>query len=105
VTPVTQLMISHRAAADMVEIGEDIEAASDKASADKFLSRMTATMKKLARIPNAAGRLVPRLGSDVRSHPFKSYAIFMTYDPLSDTLVVLRVMHGRRRVTKAHFRN
>jgi Arc/MetJ-type ribon-helix-helix transcriptional regulator len=31
-------MISHRAATDMVEIGEDIEAASDKATADKCLS-------------------------------------------------------------------
>jgi plasmid stabilization system protein ParE len=105
VTPVTQLIISPKAVADLAVIGDGIAAAVGQEAADQFIHRVMTKVRQLARIPNAAGRPVPNLGEGLRLHAVGSYHVYMRYDDLSDTLVVVRVYHGRRKIARAHFRN
>jgi plasmid stabilization system protein ParE len=64
---------------------------------------MVAIIQKLSRAPRAAGRLVPQLGDGLRCYPFGNYNIYMRYDAAADTLFVVRILHGRRNITRTNF--
>ena len=89
---------------DLVKIQDDIVDRAGQEIAWRFIGRMMAAIRTAAVTPLASGRYVPELGAGLRCHPFGNYNIYLFYDAATDTLHVVRVLHGRRRITRRHFR-
>jgi len=89
---VSQLRISPRASADLIEIWSYI-ADDSVANADAFIDRLYETLQVLERQPGS-GRRREELAPGVQSFPFGRYVIF--YHALGDTIEIVRVLHGAR---------
>jgi len=55
-------------------------------------------------VPKASGRPVPSLGAGLRCHPMGAHNIYLRYDDETETLFVVRVLHGRRDMTAELFK-
>jgi toxin ParE1/3/4 len=99
-----QVVVSPQAEQDLAQIVDEISDKADSAVADKLFDRIIAIVEKLAIVPEASGRLVPALGRDIRCHPIGNYNVYLRYDEAADTLFVVRVLHGRRNITAALFK-
>ena len=99
-----QVVLAPQALADLEVISDYIVDKSGPIDAERFIGRMIATIRNLAGIPNASGHPVPALGTGLRCHAFGRYNIYLKYDEASDVLNVVRVLHGRRRITRHRFR-
>jgi toxin ParE1/3/4 len=100
---VTQIIVSPEAEADLSELKARIANAAGDLIATNYCYRIVETIRRLSRIPLAAGRLVPKLGDGMRCHPFGNYNIYMKYDADLNVLYVVRILHGRRDITKKLF--
>ena len=86
---------SHRAAQDLLDIGGYI-AADDPIAARRWVDRLRAKASTAATVP-MAGRRVPELRrEDVREVFLRTYRI--VYRVLDDSIVVLTVFEGHRRL-------
>jgi toxin ParE1/3/4 len=99
----TKVVVSPQAEADLRELAFRIADAAGERVAQDYLGRMIAVIQKLSRVPRAAGRLVPLLGVGLRCHPFGNYNIYLRHDEVGDVLYVVRILHGRRNITKTIF--
>lgn len=62
--------------------------------ATNFVRELRAKCAELAAAPIVMGRPRPELGSDLRSHTYKSYVIFFRY--VGNVLEVVNVIEGHR---------
>ena len=85
---------SRRALKDLDEIWDYI-ARDNPVMADRVLDKMEAKCEMLARQP-LIGEARPDLAPNLREVPVGNYVIF--YRPLSDGIVVVRVLHVARSV-------
>jgi toxin ParE1/3/4 len=83
---------SPQAEIDIASIWQFIANGSVRA-ADAMLDRIEGTFDMLAQAP-LAGRERADLRASLRSFPVESYIIF--YNPVSDGIEVVRVLHGRQ---------
>ena len=84
------------ATADIVGIARDLVERAGRPVADEYRLRFRAAFRRLASPESAAPR--PALGQGVRLMAVKPYVILHRYDRPRDTVFVLRVLHGRRRL-------
>ena len=99
-----RIFVTPQAEADLAKIQDDIAERAATEIASRFVERLLAVIKTVAITPLASGRPVPKLGLNLRCHPFGNYNIYLAYDAAADTLHVVRVLHGRRRITARYFR-
>ena len=96
----TAIIVSPHAEADLEDLNASIMAAAGDGIANSYCQRIVGTIQRLSAIPLAAGHPGPKLGDGLRCHPFGKYNIYLKYDVGSDTLYVVRILHGRRNITK-----
>src|SRR5262245_16388347 len=92
-----ELRFSPAAARDLEKITEDIEAAAGARVALKFVARLRRSLETLANNP-LAGRRRANLGTEVRSWAVRPYVTF--YRPNGPDAEIIRIVHGRRRITR-----
>ncbi|MHB8502605.1 MAG: type II toxin-antitoxin system RelE/ParE family toxin [Candidatus Acidiferrales bacterium] len=88
----SQLRISPRASADLIEIWSYI-ADDSVANADVFIDKLNETMQLLARQPGS-GRRREELAPGIQGFSFGRYIIF--YRVLTSAVEIVRVLHGAR---------
>jgi plasmid stabilization system protein ParE len=99
-----RIIVSPQAEHDLAQIVDEISAKIGPAVAERLFDRIVAIIEKLGVVPKASGRPTPALGRDIRCHPVGSYNVYLRYDEPADTLCVVRVLHGRRHITAALFK-
>jgi toxin ParE1/3/4 len=87
-----QYRLSAAAEADLADAWEYVARQAGNDSADRLIEALERGFEIVAAYP-LAGRHRPEFGPHVRSFPVAGYVIY--YEP-SETLLVARVLHGRR---------
>ena len=95
-----QVRISRAALADFDEIMDYLDHVAGRVVADRYAAQFTAVFDMIAVHPGA-GALRHKLGRDTRLLSVPPYAIYYDGQPKSDTAVVLRILRGRRKATRA----
>ena len=90
--------VAPRAAADIDGILIDQHDRGGRAAAARCQAEFKAATRQLAHHPES-GRRRPDIGPDLRSVLVHPYVLIYSYDPAADTVSVLRVLHGRRRLS------
>ena len=85
------------ATADLAQISRYLRRHAGSAVADGYRHDFRAAFRRLAAHPQI-GSSRPALGRDIRHVIVDPYVVLHRYDPVSDTVFVLRVLHGRRRL-------
>src|SRR5262245_31448833 len=96
-----ELRFSPSAARDLRKITDDITAAAGARVALNFVGRLRKSLETLADHPGA-GRRRTELGADVRSWAVWPYVAF--YRPSGNDAEIIRILHGRRRITRGLLR-
>jgi toxin ParE1/3/4 len=87
---------------DLLSILDYIATQSGNAGLAKtFVQRLRAQCHKLAALEAKVGRLRPEVRPDIRSFPYRGYAIFFRY--VEGRFEVVNILEGHRD-TEAHFR-
>ena len=92
-----ELRFAPTAARDLEKIAEDIEAAAGVRVALKFVGSLRRSLETLANNP-LVGRRRIGLGIGVRSWAVWPYVTF--YRPNGPDAEIIRIIHGRRRITR-----
>ena len=93
-----RIVRSPDASKDLANIKSYIESRSGPGAADGLLAKIEDAFVKLADFPKM-GPARPDFGPDLRSWPVRPYLV--VYYPLSDGIVVARVIHGARNLPSA----
>jgi plasmid stabilization system protein ParE len=94
----TQLVVTADAAADTNDILSYLVQEAGSQVAEKYAGQFRVTIERLLRWPES-GAPRPHLGEDVRIAVVSPYVLIYQYSRGDDTLVVLRMLHGRRNIT------
>ncbi len=89
--------IGPSAEADLARIARDLRNQGRDRVADKLEAELGVVLHRLAAFPES-GAPRPDLGQGVRSAAVRPYVVLHRYDRATDTVSVLRVLHGRRRL-------
>lgn len=89
--------VAPRAAADVDTILVHLHGRDGLAAADRQQAAFKVAARRLALHPEF-GRSRPDIGPDLRSVLTHPYVLIDRYDRARDTVSVLRVLHGRRRL-------
>ena len=92
-----QLRFAPAAARDLRKITEDIVAAKGQPVAVAFIGRLRRSLEGLVDFPHM-GRRRAGFGPGVRSWAFAPYVAF--YRQSGDDIEIIRIIHGRRRITR-----
>jgi toxin ParE1/3/4 len=94
-----KVQLSIVARADYDEIMDYLRNAGGQAVVDRYQADFFAAFDQIAAFPGSGA---PRrnLGATVRLLVLKPYSIYYEGRPKSDVVLVLRILRGRRRVTK-----
>ena len=84
--------LSPLARRDLVDVWTYVAVEASEARADAVVDQIVGALEMLAAHPGI-GRLRPEFGSDVRSFPVAGYVVYYRADA---TLLVARVLHGKR---------
>src|SRR5690349_12492812 len=68
-------------------------------TAERYAAEFAALYDRLAEFPKM-GSLRPAIGDDVRIAIVAPYIVIYAFDPVPDAVTVLRVLHGRRNITR-----
>ena len=92
-----RLILSSSASADQTEILKDLNAKAGLRTAAKFRGLFRALYGRFIDHP-AIGAPHPGLGHAIRIGIVSPYIILYRYSAGDDTVTVLRIVHGRRRI-------
>lgn len=95
----TRLIVSREAETDLDEVLDYLEQEAGARTVLSYAKRFRKTLLSLAEFPGA-GTLRPALGRKARISIVYPYVLIYDYDDGGDTLVLLRILHGRRNITK-----
>ena len=90
--------IGPSAKADLARIVADMRGQGRDRAADELEAELGVVLHRLAAFPET-GSPRPGLGLGVRSEAVRPYVVLHEYDRTTDTVSVLRVLHGRRRLS------
>lgn len=93
-----RLIVSIRAKRDTADIVAYLAAEAGRSTAIKYLDLFDDLYNTLARFPES-GAPRPKLGKAVRISLMAPYIVIYEYAAETDTVIVLRVVHGSRRIT------
>ena len=94
-----EVSVAPQARADIARIVEYLAAVASPATASQWNNRFWSTIDSIADFPGS-GALRPRLGRDVRFKLVYPYLVIYLYERDAVVAHVLRVLHGRRRITR-----
>jgi toxin ParE1/3/4 len=97
-----RIIVSASASVDEGEILADLNAKAGLRTAVKYLVHFRTVYDRLADYP-ASGAPRPALGADIRIGVVSPYIVIYRHSADDDTVTVLRIVHGRRRITGAMF--
>jgi len=92
-----RLRLSPAAARDLQQISEDIAAAAEERIALAFMGRLRRSLEGLTDFPRM-GRLRMGFGVGVRSWTLSPYIAF--YRTSGPDVEIIRIVHGRRQITR-----
>ena len=95
----TQLVVTADAEADTFAVPADPEAKAGAPVAERYARRFRAAIERLIEMPQS-GAPRPALGADARCVIVPPYLLIYDYALGENTVVLLRVLHGRRRITR-----
>lgn len=93
-----QLAVSALADADAAAILNDLAAKGGHRLAIKYAARIARLFEMLTEFPTA-GVLRPALGPAIRISVMSPYVVVHRYSEATETVIVLRIVHGRRRIS------
>ena len=93
-----RFILSPSASADQTEILNDLNSKAGLRTATKFRGLFRALYVRLTDHP-AIGAPRPALGCDIRIGIVSPYIVIYRHSADEDTVTVLRIVHGRRRIT------
>jgi toxin ParE1/3/4 len=95
----TRLVVSADAEIDTGDILSYLAQEAGSQVAEKYARQFRATIERLLHWPES-GPPRPRLGEAVRIAVVSPYVLIYEYNRGDDTLVLLRILHGRRNITE-----
>jgi plasmid stabilization system protein ParE len=98
-----RLIVSPEASADVDEILDWLEREAGTAVALRYAERFRAAFGHLMAFPEIGARR-PKFHADMRIWAVAPYVIFYQFDDDTETISVLRILHGRRDITERLFR-
>ena len=93
-----RIVYTSLAYADSAEILNDLLAKSGRFTAVKFDSQFEQLFDRLADFPDS-GAPRPAIGPDIRIGIVAPYVVIYRHMPADDTVIVLRIVHGRRKIS------
>ena len=94
-----RVVITGPADADTAVIISDLAAKAGAIVAERYDAELDALYRRLERFPES-GSPRPKLGRLVRIGLVSPYVVFYRHAPDDDVVAVIRILHGRRRVTR-----
>lgn len=95
----TRVIITDPADADSVEIVKDLTGKAGVLVADRYEAGFDALYRRLESFPGS-GAPRPKLGRFIRIGVVLPYVVVYRYVPDDDVVAVIRILHGRRRITR-----
>ena len=95
----TRLAVSFLAQADTVQIARYLVANAGEAVANRYVAAFDRLYMRLVDHPES-GVPRPSLGKHVRIGIVLPYIIFYEYYKTEGVVIIMRVMHGQRKITK-----
>ena len=95
----TRFIVTADAEADTFEILNDLERRAGRAIAERYALRFRAAIQRIVELP-VSGAPRPTLGPAARCVIILPYVLIYDYTSAEDTLTLLRIPHGRRRITR-----
>ena len=99
----TRFVISREFEIDIAEISVRLEERAGRATAERYLLQFANAVHRLMEMPQC-GASRPALGIYSRRLVIRPYILIYDYSPMDSELVLLRIVHGRRRITSAMLR-
>ncbi len=94
----TSVIVAPEARADVARIIAHLASVASLATASRWNDRLWSAIDEIAEFPGS-GAPRPQLGANVRIKIVTPYLIIYEHVRGADTADVLRVVHGRRRIT------
>jgi toxin ParE1/3/4 len=95
----TRLVLTDNAKADTAEILDYLAREAGARVAEDFGRRFRAAIERLADLPEI-GAPRSRLGPNIRIAVVYPYLLIYRYTRQDETLTLLRILHGRRNITR-----
>lgn len=95
----TQVVVSPEGRDDLLPIATYLAAVAGAATADRWDRKFWTAIDSIAEFPGS-GAPRPALGDDTRIVVVHPYVLIYQHARGSDTVYVLRVVHGRRNISK-----
>ncbi|HAH09582.1 MAG TPA: hypothetical protein DCL54_02730 [Alphaproteobacteria bacterium] len=99
----TSVILSQAASNDEREILQYLADSADDAVLTKYVKRFREVYQQLSQHPES-GSLQPHLGKGTRMRVVAPYNVYTDYDETQDIVVILRVLHGSRKITRRMMR-
>jgi toxin ParE1/3/4 len=96
---VARVVITEPADADSAAIISDLIAKAGELVANRYETDFDALYLRLATFPES-GSLRPKLGRFIRIGLVSPYVVVFRHVPDDDLVAVIRILHGRRRITR-----
>jgi len=93
-----RIIVTDTASADQAAILNDLHAKAGLRTATRFRSLFAALYDRLTDHPDGCPRR-PALGSDIRIGIVSPYIVIYRHIESDDTVTVLRIVHGHRKIT------
>ncbi len=94
-----RVVITGLADADSTAIIHDLTSTAGELVADRYEADFDALYRRLERFPES-GAPRPALGAYVRIGVVPPYNVIHEYIEANDTVTIMRIVHGRRRITR-----
>ena len=98
-----RIIFSDLADADANDIIRDLGGKAGVDVAERYVADFDRLYRQLAAFPESCARR-PALGSNVRMGVVYPYVIFYEYSAIEDVVTIMRLLHGRRRITRKMMR-
>jgi toxin ParE1/3/4 len=95
----TRLVVPETARRDIRDIVMDLELRARRGVALRTARKFDELLTSIEQFPGTCSPR-PRLGKKIRCSAVHPYLVFFEYEALADTVTVLRVLHGHRRITR-----
>jgi toxin ParE1/3/4 len=95
----TRLVVTADAETDTFEILAHLEVRAGASVAERYARRFRDAITRIIEMPQS-GAARPALGSDARCAIVSPYLLIYDYTVAEDMVVLLRILHGRRRITQ-----
>ncbi len=95
----TRLVVTEDADADLEEILNYLEREAGPRVAEAYGHKIGACLARLVEFPGIGARR-PALGASTRIGIVRPYILIYDYTAADDTLTLLRIVHGKRNITR-----